>query len=130
MGCAFCEERDIRLEKLRAPDLIAAAMAEVQAQYRGGEIRPYLQASMFAPNVRWSAAFAAAMTARDLQIAWRTESRVDALLPAAIGYLAQAGLKSLDLGLDIASPIQILRMRKSGDPDRYLARASELLAAC
>jgi len=130
MGCAFCEERDIRLEKLRAPERIVNAMSEVQAQYGGGEIRPYLQASMFAPNAQWSAAFAAATAERGLRIAWRTESRVDALLPAAIEQLAQAGLKVLDLGLETASPTQILRMSKSKQPDRYLARASELLAAC
>jgi len=130
MGCAFCEERDIRLEKLRGPELIAEAMAEVQAQYGGDEIRPYLQASLFAPSAQWSAAFAAATAERGLRIAWRTESRVDALLPAAIEHLAQAGLKVLDLGLETASPTQILRMRKSKLPDRYLARASELLAAC
>lgn len=130
MGCAFCEERDIRLEKLRAPKLIAKAMAEVQAQYGGEEIRPYLQASMFAPNTQWGATFAAAIAERGLRIAWRTESRVDALLPAAIEHLAIAGLKVLDLGLETASPTQIMRMSKSKEPDRYLTRASDLLAAC
>lgn len=130
MGCAFCEERDIRLEKLRAPHLIAGVMADVQVQYGGGEIRPYLQASMFSPNAQWSAAFAAAVTERGLRIDWRTESRVDALMPTAVEHLAGAGLKVLDLGLETASPTQILRMSKSKDPVRYLARASELLAAC
>ena len=130
MGCAFCEERDIRLEKLRAPDLIAKAMAEVLTQYGDEDIRPYLQASMFTPNAQWSTAFAAAIAERGLRIDWRTESRVDALLPASIEHLARAGLKVLDLGLETASPTQILRMSKSKHPDRYLARASELLSAC
>lgn len=130
MGCAFCEERDIRLEKLRSPELIAKSMAEVQAQYGGTEIRPYLQASMFVPNVHWSARLADAVTSLSPKIAWRTETRVDALLPDALEQLARAGLKVLDLGLESASPSQILRMQKSTDPDRYLNRASELPTAC
>lgn len=130
MGCAFCEERDIRLEKLRSPELIVKSLAEVQAQYDGAEIRPYLQASMFVPNVQWVTRLANAVDGAGLNIRWRTESRVDVLMPETIGHLAQAGLSILDLGLETASPTQILAMRKSKDPSRYLARASELLEAC
>ncbi|MDR6513408.1 hypothetical protein J2792_004302 [Novosphingobium capsulatum] len=130
MGCAFCEERDIRLEKLRSADLIVASLADVQAQYDGSEIRPYLQASMFVPNVQWGTKLAEAVDRAGLRIQWRTESRVDALMPETVGPLARAGLTVLDLGLETASPTQILGMRKSKDPDRYLARASELLSAC
>lgn len=130
MGCAFCEERDIRLEKLRSADLIVASLAEVQAQYDGSEIRPYLQASMFVPNVQWGTKLAEAVDRAGLRIRWRTESRVDALMPETVGHLARAGLTILDLGLETASPRQILAMRKSKDPGRYLARASELLDAC
>jgi len=130
MGCAFCEERDIRLEKLRSPDLIVASLATVQAQYDGSEIRPYLQASMFVPNVHWGAELTEAIDRAGLRIKWRTESRVDALMPETVGHLARAGLSVLDLGLETASPTQILAMRKSKDPGRYLARASELLKAC
>ncbi|WP_206419547.1 hypothetical protein [Xanthomonas campestris] len=39
-------------------------------------------------------------------------------------------MKVLDLGLETASPTQILNMRKSPDPERYLDRASQLLKAC
>ncbi len=130
MGCAFCEERDIRLEKLRSPERIAGALAAVAGQYGGGEIRPYFQASMFAPNVHWGTGLATALRAAGLEVAWRTESRVDALTPDTLACLAEAGLKVLDLGLETASPTQILNMRKSRDPDRYLERASTLLTAC
>lgn len=130
MGCAFCEERDIRLEKLRTPEQIARALATVASQYSGGEIRPYFQSSMFAPNENWGIGLANAVQAIGLNVSWRTESRIDALTPQTIACLAQAGMKVLDLGLETASPTQILNMRKSRDPDRYLERASRLLRAC
>ncbi|HFH4281639.1 B12-binding domain-containing radical SAM protein [Pseudomonas aeruginosa] len=130
MGCAFCEERDIRLEKLRAPEQIARTLAAVASQYGGGEIRPYFQSSMFAPNEKWGTGLANAVRAAGLDVSWRTESRVDALTPETIACLAEAGMRVLDLGLETASPTQILNMRKSPDPDRYLERASTLLRAC
>lgn len=130
MGCAFCEERDIPLEKLRAPEQIASALAAVTRQYGDSEIRPYFQSSMFAPNEKWGNSLANAIQTAGLNISWRTESRVDALLPGTIASLAAAGMKVLDLGLETASPTQILNMRKSSSPDRYLDRASTLLKAC
>lgn len=130
MGCAFCEERDIRLEKLRTPEQIASALAAVASQYGDSEIRPYFQSSMFAPNEKWGNGLANAVRAAGLNVPWRTESRVDALTPETIACLAGAGMKVLDLGLETASPTQILNMRKSRDPDRYLERASTLLKAC
>jgi hypothetical protein len=50
--------------------------------------------------------------------------------PETVAHLAAAGLKVIDLGLESASPEQILAMTKSRDPDRYLRSASDLLAAC
>ncbi|GLQ56686.1 B12-binding domain-containing radical SAM protein [Devosia nitrariae] len=130
MGCKFCEERDIPLEKLREPEEIARSMALVRDQYGGSDIHPYMQASMFVPNPRWSARLAAAVQELGLDIGWRTESRVDALLPESIAHLARAGLKVLDLGLETASPTQILAMKKANNPERYLTKASALLQAC
>lgn len=130
MGCAFCEERDIRLEKLRTPEQIASTLAAVVSQYGDSEIRPYFQSSMFAPNEKWGTGLANAVQAAGLHVSWRTESRVDALTPQTIACLAEAGMKVLDLGLETASPTQILNMRKSQDPERYLKRASSLLRAC
>lgn len=130
MGCVFCEERDIRLEKLRDAAALAASMALVGEQYEGEEIRPYLQSSMFMPTARWASAFAAETARIRLDLAWRTETRVDAMTPQTLASLAEAGLRVIDLGLETASPRQILAMRKSDNPDRYLRRASELLETC
>lgn len=129
-GCAFCEERAIRLSKLRAPEVVADFIELAQRQYAGAEIQPYLQSSFFAPNVRWASGLSEEVAKRGLNVRWRCETRVDAMSPEVIGHLAAAGLKVIDLGLETASPQQILAMNKSRDPDAYLRNASELLEAC
>ncbi|QFT97602.1 Radical SAM superfamily protein [Roseovarius sp. THAF8] len=130
MGCAFCEERDIKVEKLGNGVALAETMALVREQYDGEEIHPYLQSSMFLPNARWAAGFAEEVHRQGLDISWRTETRVDVMTPQTLEHLARAGLRVIDLGLETASPRQILAMKKAGDPDRYLSAASDLLAAC
>jgi len=130
MGCAFCEERDIPLSRLRDPELLAAYMADAQIQYMGAPIRPYLQSSFFLPNRRWASRMREIVDARGLAIPWRCETRVDAMTPETVENLAAAGLKVIDLGLETASPTQIGAMNKSESPDRYLRMASDLLAAC
>lgn len=130
MGCVFCEERDIKVDPLQAPAAIVAAMRELCTQYASPKIRPYLQASMFLPSRKWAEDFAHEVERGGTPLRWRTESRVDAILPETVRHLAHAGLAVLDLGLETASPTQIIRMNKSRDPERYLTRASELLQAC
>lgn len=130
MGCGFCEERDIPIDKLGAAASTWATMKSVQQQYGGGEIRPYLQASMFMPTLRWADSLAECVTRDSQRIQWRTESRVDAMVEGTVGALAAAGMTVLDLGLETASPRQIIAMKKSPKPERYLQRASRLLKAC
>jgi len=130
MGCAFCEERDIPLSRLRDPELLAAYLAEAQTQYCGGPIRPYLQSSFFMPNPRWASRLREIVVARGLAVPWRCETRVDGMKPETVEHLAAAGLKVIDLGLETASPTQIGAMNKSRNPDRYLRMASDLLVSC
>ena len=130
MRCGFCEERDIPVDKLGPAGKTWATMKAVRDQYSGGEIRPYLQASMFLPSVRWANSLAEQVVRDSCRMQWRTESRVDVLMEETIGALAAAGLTVLDLGLETASPRQISAMKKSPKPDRYLERASRLLKAC
>lgn len=130
MGCLFCEERDIPVEKLGDPSAVARSLAIVQDQYGGGEIHPYFQSSMFMPTNRWAAALAFEVQKSDCRVTWRTETRVDAMMPDTLAALAEAGLRVIDLGLETASPTQIMAMNKSSMPDRYLRKAEELLEAC
>ena len=130
MGCAFCEERDIPLSKLRDPALLADYMQLAQEHYRGGEIRPYVQSSFFVPSTHWASQLREETEKRNLKIQWRCETRVDAMKPETVEHLAAAGLKVLDLGLETASPQQVTAMNKSANVDRYLRSASDLLVAC
>lgn len=130
MGCMFCEERDIPVQKLGSPSAVVNSLAMVQKQYNGGEINPYFQSSMFLPSTRWALGLVEEIQKSNIFINWRTETRVDAMVPETVAALAEAGLKVLDLGLETASPIQILAMDKASKPDRYLRRAEELLEAC
>lgn len=130
MGCAFCEERDIPLTRLKDPSLLVAHLHEVATQYDDSSIRPYVQSSFFAPNIAWAEKMARAASLYGDSIAWRCESRVDSIKPEAIAFLAQAGLKVIDLGLESASPKQIVRMKKSSNPEGYLRAASRLIDAC
>jgi radical SAM superfamily enzyme YgiQ (UPF0313 family) len=75
MGCAFCEERDIRLSRLRDPNDLADLLAQTQAQYSGGAIHPYMQSSFFLPNPRWAERLAIAVQSRGLRIRWRCDAK-------------------------------------------------------
>lgn len=130
MGCSFCEERDIPLTPLKSPNLLASQLQEVASQYGDLNVRPYVQSSFFAPNLRWSESFSDAVSIYSDKIYWRCETRVDSIKPSSIAALAAGGLRAIDLGLESASPSQILRMHKSKKPEKYLRLASELLKAC
>lgn len=130
MGCVFCEERDMPVEKPVSPDAIAHSLSLIQEQYGGGEIHPYFQSSMFLPTTRWATALAERNRRLDLDVTWRTETRVDAMTPDTLAALAEAGLRVIDLGLETASPTQIVAMNKTSVPDRYLRKAEDLLDAC
>lgn len=130
MGCAFCEERNVPLTPLKEPALMAHQIQDVAAQYDDPGVRPYVQSSFFAPNGSWSDKFARASGEYRNRIFWRCETRVDSVKPTSISSLASGGLKAIDLGLESASPSQLLAMNKSKSPDKYLRRASDFLKAC
>lgn len=130
LGCAFCAERDIPLSPLKDPKLLITHLNEVSSQYKDIVITPYLQSSFFAPNTRWSEKLADAYTKSGSNVFWRCETRVDTIKPNTISALSQAGLKVIDLGMETASERQIIRMKKSKNPEKYLRSASDLLKAC
>ena len=129
-GLHFCQERDVPLQKLKAPERIADELRQLAGDYGDHGIHPYFQSSFFLPNPRWAQALAEQVQRCDARILWRCESRVDGIKPEIVPSLAAAGMKVIDLGLESAAPEQILAMNKARDPARYLGAASKLLQAC
>jgi len=129
-GCAFCEERAIPLEDLKAPTLIVKELQRIIADYGDQTVRPYFQSSYLVPKRRWAEQLADQVQRAGIDVAWRCESRVDSVKPNAVAALATAGMKVIDLGLESASLQQLRHMNKAPEPRRYLDAASELLETC
>lgn len=130
MGCSFCAEANTPLGPLRSPTGVADELEHCARLYGERDLRPYAEASFFRPDGLWCAELGQILRSRGLALPWRTETRVDALSVKHIESLARAGLRVVDLGLESASPRQLVAMKKTGSPAVYLERASRLLAAC
>jgi len=130
MGCNFCQEKDERLEPLKSPNELVTELQSTMLRDELIEMTPYFETSMFVPNLRWAAGLSAALDQAEMGIDWRTEARVDTVKPELIPVLAASGLSVLDLGLESASPMQLMRMKKTLNPEKYLERASRLIETC
>lgn len=130
MDCRFCCDANTPLGPLRHEEDVSRMLGWLAEWYGTSAIHPYLQASTFRPTLPWATALAQRLELDGHHIEWRCQTRVDAIPPAVLEQLAFAGLKVVDLGLESASPTQLLRMRKTTDPIRYLDRADSMLSAC
>ena len=129
-GCSFCEEKNVPLSRLRKAESIMTSVRRAVELYEDPHLRFYFEASWFAPDPHWAASFARSYEASGLPITWRCETRVDVVQPATLEILGKAGLRVIDLGLESASPRQLLSMKKTANPASYLANASKVLQAC
>lgn len=130
MGCSFCQEKDEKLQPLKPPKQLVDELKSTLLSDSLVEMTPYFETSMFIPNSKWLGGLKAALDEAEMEISWRTEGRVDTIKPELVPALAASGLSIIDLGLESASPTQLLRMRKTRNPSSYLERASVLLRAC
>jgi hypothetical protein len=130
MHCSFCAEGEEPLGPLAQTSQVVTDFGYLSNLYRTNDVHPYLEASFFRPTMSWSKDLAYALQRSESTIQWRTETRVDSMVPGVVKELAKCGLKVLDLGLESASHKQLLSMRKTTKPSVYLRRASELLDAC
>lgn len=127
MKCSFCQERDEKLQPLKLSNTITSEMNSMLIRDNLTEMTPYFETSMFIPNRLWLESLITQREIYSHSYYWRTESRVDSISPKLIPYLAKAGLKVLDLGLESASHRQLINMGKSAKPEKYLERASLLI---
>ncbi len=129
-SCAYCVERLKRITPLRKPESILNAVKHIVSLYGTDSLSTYFEASLFRPELIWAKAFRQTYARNKLKIKWRCEVRVDTLHEDTLKYLADSGLKVLDIGLESASYTQLVRMRKTRTPSEYLRRASSLLKIC
>lgn len=129
-GCGFCAEGNVPLSLMKDASVLADEIEACLSIYGQTDIRAYFEASLFNPSLDWISAITKQFMNRQFSLQWRAESRADALSPRHIELLAKAGLKVLDVGLESASPQQLLNMHKTTNPEIYLHRASKLVRAC
>jgi len=127
MGCSFCEEKDIKLSKLKSATIVAEEMFAIIKYSDFVKPTPYLEASMFIATKEWAEQLYLERQKRGVSCDWRIETRVDKLKARNIPALAKAGLKVVDLGLESGSLKQLERMNKTNNPKSYLATARELI---
>jgi radical SAM superfamily enzyme YgiQ (UPF0313 family) len=130
LGCGFCMEKDSPLIKLKNAGQITKEVISLQEAYNKLNITPYFEASFFRPSSDWAAELRDTFKKSEININWRTETRIDGLSDNILSTLAETGLKVLDIGLESASQLQIKRMNKSANPKAYLTKASRLLKLC
>ena len=127
MKCAFCQERDKKLQPLKSPMMITTEASNILLKDNLRPMSPYYEASIFKPTPDWLDKLIQQRSIYSHSYLWRSESRVDTFPIKQISSLAKAGMKVLDLGLESASPTQIKQMGKSKKPEKYLSHASNLL---
>lgn len=127
MGCSFCQERNEPLTKLKPVNDLSEELSSIILQDNLRTMTPYFESSIFAPNESWIRELIHKREAQLLDYKWRTEARVDSIHEKHMSNLAKAGLRVVDLGLESADHGQLLKMRKTKDPARYLEKASLLI---
>ncbi len=130
MGCSFCQEKDEKLLEIKTPEIVIDEIKSTIIHDDLNTMNMYFEASMFIPGGKWVAELLAHRDKSGLNFYWRAESRVDTINIRDVEKLAKTGLKILDLGLESASPLQLIRMNKTKNPEKYLARASALIKEC
>ena len=127
-GCAFCADKaNKRLQNI-AVDNVMRELDYLDSVY--SDYTYYLEAPHFCFSPSWVDEFVKRVREREVMHPWRCTTRVESVPLGKIGELASSGLKILDIGLESASPEQLLRMGKTRDPERYLERAHAVLEEC
>ncbi|KKN63471.1 hypothetical protein LCGC14_0501320 [marine sediment metagenome] len=130
MGCSFCQERDEKLLPLKPASLVINEVKDILLEDDLNKMNFYFESSMFIPNIKWIEQLHRSIQESGILFSWRTESRVDTIQAKHIPDLAKAGLKVIDLGLESASPVQLITMKKTSNPKSYLEKASRLIKTC
>lgn len=126
-GCKFCLENKTKSLPNKKPNQIIKEAQNTINLYKCDTLNFYFQASIFNPSKEWAKEFYRIYKKNNMNFKWRFETRVDSLNPKVLPLLSKAGLKVIDLGLESASPRQLINMKKTTNVNNYLRKARVLL---
>jgi len=129
-GCSFCPESAIRISSLKDPHLLVAEILSARKAMCHPNQAFYFESSNLVPTERWTAELLNELGVHSVSLKWRCEMRMDGNYLSLLPSLHKSGLRVIDLGLESGSTKQLQRMRKTPNPDKYLASASNLLMKC
>ena len=127
-GCSFCADAHNKRIMNKPISEVVAELEYLDSTF--GDYNFYLEAPHFNFNKSWCEEFAAAVAKRGKIIPWRCTTRVESMPTEMIGMLAKTGMKIIDIGLESASPTQLINMGKTKNPEKYLAKAVRILEEC
>lgn len=127
-GCQFCADKsNMRLQN-KSIDLVMYELDYLNQTY--GSYSVYFEAPHFSFEPMWIKSLCNRVFSRNQQFMWRCTSRVESVPISFLSMMSAAGLKVLDIGLESASPQQLINMKKTKSPKKYLDLADKLLVAC
>lgn len=129
-GCKFCAEADLPRSVTIHPKQFYAQLKNIVKVYKSKDFNLYLQSSTFSFDNEFVDSLQDIFTRLGYIIYWRCTSRIDSVPLDKLKYLSRCGLKVLDLGLESASDLQLLRMGKTSNPKKYLNQAEKILYEC
>lgn len=126
--CQFCADGNNKRVLNKSVSNIMQELEQLDALYP--EYSVYYEAPHFLFEDRWINDLCAGLLRRGKINPWRCTSRVETVKIEQLPMLREAGIRILDIGLESASHVQLVRMNKTQHPEKYLDQADLLLEAC
>lgn len=124
--CSFCVSARTPVRKKPVPAIIEEAV-RIADLLCSDSPKIYLETPMFLMTDVEIGQLARLRKRSEILFTWRAQMRVDYLNSRRLRLLSNAGLRVIDLGFESGSPEILLRMNKTKDPARYLAKTEEIL---
>lgn len=127
-GCSFCADKNTKRLPNKPVNMIMNELDYLESLFYNFSV--YLEAPHFNFYRDWLDEFHKKIILRKVQPTWRCTTRVEAIPINQLKKLSETGLKVLDIGLESASKEQLIAMKKTREPEKYLNIAEDLLYEC
>ena len=127
-GCQFCADKSNKRIKNKSISKVISELDYLDQIYDHYSV--YFEAPHFSFEQAWVHQLCDKLISREKKFLWRCTSRVESVSTNLLSEMSAAGLKVLDVGLESASYQQLINMKKTNQPAKYLDLAEKLLEAC